>query len=305
MKRELLISGYEQKLKSLKTELDLRLKVETHEIKERKDESINDLMKNHEEAFKELKTYYNEITGENLELIRMYKEKLVAIRSQIEKNETIVEHLREKRVELKAPLNEAINQRTLLQKQLKNYEKDKMALKNAVGSLEELKKRERDHKEKQEELTKKFAKIESQRNDMYQKFDTAVHQLKARAAHKNKVLDQVLAVRQAELEKKEVQMRELVQRSQLDQATVDDVTNKVKEAVEAKNSIVTNLRYSIAHATKAYNDAIRVYESKLVTFGIPAEELSLELLETCTYIKHAGRTRRSCLIFMFEKLGDK
>ena len=51
----------------------------------------------------------------------------------------------------------------------------------------------------------------------------------------------------------------------------------MEEAIEAKNSIIRNLRYSMAHATKAYNDAIRVYEAKLVEFGIPAEELGLEL----------------------------
>jgi len=52
----------------------------------------------------------------------------------------------------------------------------------------------------------------------------------------------------------------------------------MEEAVEAKNSIIKNLRYSMAHATKAYNDAIRVYEDKLIQFGIPSEELGLELL---------------------------
>ena len=54
----------------------------------------------------------------------------------------------------------------------------------------------------------------------------------------------------------------------------------MEEAIEAKNSIIRNLRYSMSHATKAYNDAIRVYEAKLVEFGSPAEELGLELLDT-------------------------
>ena len=62
----------------------------------------------------------------------------------------------------------------------------------------------------------------------------------------------------------------------------------MEEAIEAKNSIIKNLRYSMAHATKAYNDAIRVYEAKLVEFGIPAEELGLELLETQTSNMPAG-----------------
>ena len=105
---------------------------------------------------------------------------------------------------------------------------------------------------------------------------------------KRKSLDSVLAVRQAELERKDVQLRELVQRSGLDQATVDEICKKMEEAIEAKNSIIKNLKYSMAHATKAYNDAIRVYEAKLVEFGIPAEELGLELLETQTSDMPAG-----------------
>jgi ADP-dependent phosphofructokinase/glucokinase len=42
-----LIENYEQKLEHLKEELDLRMKVEIHEIEERKNQHINDLMKNH------------------------------------------------------------------------------------------------------------------------------------------------------------------------------------------------------------------------------------------------------------------
>lgn len=86
MQREMLITSYENKLGELKKELELRMKVEIHEVEERKNEHINDLMKNHEEAFKEMKEYYNDITRENLELIRMYKEKLIDIRNQIEQN---------------------------------------------------------------------------------------------------------------------------------------------------------------------------------------------------------------------------
>jgi hypothetical protein len=48
------------------------------------------------------------------------------------------------------------------------------------------------------------------------------------------------------------------------------------------------LSYSIQHATKAYNDAIRVYEAKLVQFGIPAEELGFQPLQTITSTMPAG-----------------
>lgn len=52
------------------------MKVEIHEIEERKNEHINELMHNHEQAFTEMKQYQNDITRENLELIKQHREKL-------------------------------------------------------------------------------------------------------------------------------------------------------------------------------------------------------------------------------------
>ena len=130
-----LISNYERKLVELKEELELRMKVEIHEIEERKNQHINDLMKNHEEAFGEMKTYYNDITTENLELIRMHKEKLIDIRNQIDNNQVTVEHLKLRMVELKIPLANAITERDHLNQQLANYKNGVMALTNAKGQL--------------------------------------------------------------------------------------------------------------------------------------------------------------------------
>jgi growth arrest-specific protein 8 len=61
----------------------------------------------------------------------------------------------------------------------------------------------------------------------------------------------------------------------------------VKESIEGKSQNIKNLKYS-HHATKAYNDAIRVYEAKLVQFGIPAEELGFQTLQTITSTMPAG-----------------
>lgn len=80
----------------------------------------------------------------------------------------------------------------------------------------------------------------------------------------------------------------MIQKSGLNPGTVDEIMTKMKEAIEQKNNLLRNLKYSLAHATKAYNDAIRVYEAKLIEFGIPAEELGLELLETNTSTMPAG-----------------
>lgn len=64
---------FEERLFRLKEELDLKLKVEVHEVEERKNLHINELIRNHEGNFKELKDYYNDITSQNLKLIRDHK----------------------------------------------------------------------------------------------------------------------------------------------------------------------------------------------------------------------------------------
>ena len=63
-------------MKLLRDDLELRRKVEILEIEERKNNHINELMKKHEKAFGEIKNYYNDITHNNLDLIRSLKEEV-------------------------------------------------------------------------------------------------------------------------------------------------------------------------------------------------------------------------------------
>ncbi len=190
--------------------------------------------------------------------------------------------------ELERPLAKARHDRDILKKQLATFDKDIMALRNAKARLVVLKKKVKDIKVERKDLEEKFLKVEKEKQDMYSKYEVAIEQLRQRTDYKNQVLDEKQNVLQNEYERKEVQLQELVQRSGLDQRTVEDICKKMEEAIEAKNSILRNLKYSLAHATKAYNDAIRVYEAKLVEFGIPAKELGLELLETNTSNMPAG-----------------
>jgi hypothetical protein len=44
-----------------------------HEVEERKNTHINELMRKHEKAFAEIKCYYNDITQNNLDLIKTLK----------------------------------------------------------------------------------------------------------------------------------------------------------------------------------------------------------------------------------------
>jgi len=61
-------------------------------------------MINHEQAFREMKEYYNDITRENLEIIKLLKEKYTDIKAQIAQNESTVLELKKGVKDMLAPL---------------------------------------------------------------------------------------------------------------------------------------------------------------------------------------------------------
>ena len=67
-----------------------------------------------------------------------------------------------------------------------------------------LKKRVKDTKQERKDLEVKFLKVEKEKADMYEKFETAIAQLRAKADYRNTILDEKLSVFNNELERKEV-----------------------------------------------------------------------------------------------------
>lgn len=221
--KSLLIKSYEMKLDQLKKELELRLKVEIHEIEERKNQHYNNLMKNHESAFRDMKDYYNDITRENLELIRVNRENLADVHKSIDEKKEKIDSYKIMNEKLQIPLMDAKDKRNTLRKQLATYEKDQMSLRNAKAQFKVLSKKVRDFEVMKKELDEKMDKVDKEKNDMYAKFEVAVDQLKDKAEYKNSLLDEKLAQLEEEHLRKETQLHELIQRSVVEPKTVDEI----------------------------------------------------------------------------------
>jgi len=205
-----LIDNYELKLRRLHDELELRMKVEIHEIEERKNQHINDLMLNHEAAYREMKEYYNDITRQNLELIKQHQERFIDLKAQTAANEQTVADLKKRVKEKKPTLTIAVQTRDNLRKGVKKFDNDVMALRNARGFLNELQEQMTKMKTDRENLEKEFLRVQNDKEDMYRKFEVAVDQLRARSNYKNEQLENKLGMFQNEYEKKELTLRELV-----------------------------------------------------------------------------------------------
>merc|ERR1719396_178950 len=96
---------YEQQVEELKIDLELRRKVEIHEIEERKNQHINELLFNHQEAFDEIKAYYNDITRDNLQLIKNLRDEITDMRDREKRNQKAMQVLNQENKDLQEELN--------------------------------------------------------------------------------------------------------------------------------------------------------------------------------------------------------
>jgi len=114
------------KLKNLEDDLELRRKVDIHEIEERKNLHINDLMRNHERAFRQMKSYYNDITNDNLQLIKDLKSEVVEKKKKAVGVQKTMFDIGQENMRLSEPLNAAVSEVADLRAQLKDQEKDRL-----------------------------------------------------------------------------------------------------------------------------------------------------------------------------------
>lgn len=68
----------------------------------------------------------------------------------------------------------------------------------------------------------------------------------------------------------------------MDPRNFKEIQKKFGDRIQLKNQEIQNLQFLIHQATKSYNDCLRVYEAKLVSLGVPSEDLNFEPLDTIT-----------------------
>jgi hypothetical protein len=327
----------EKKLKLLRDELELRRKVEILEVQERKNAHINELMRKHERAFGEIKNYYNDITHNNLDLIRSLKEEVADMNKKLAANEKLMFEIAQENKKLSEPLTRALKEvrarpgeraradasararaaparlsaraRSLvahstrrsaaarrppaaqvekLRHELANYQKDKMSLQNAKSRLHVLETQLRDLSWEHEVLEQRFGAVEKERDELYDHFESTIYEVQQKSGFKNLLLEKKLDAQAESLEKKEAQLGEVLAAANLDPTMLGAVTRKLDDVLDSKNSALKGLQYELDRVTKAHNDVIRVYESKLTEFGIPVEELGFRPLVTSTGTGPAG-----------------
>ena len=279
---------YEKKYRELREEMEQQRRQEVHEIEERKDEHINELMRKHERAFSEIKTYYNDITHNNLELIKNLKEDLENQKDDQAKNEKLMFEIAQENQKLSEPLVKALKDVDTLKMELQHYEKDKLSLKDSKAKVLVYEKELKTTMWEHEVLSQRFAQVQRERDELYEKFESTIYDVQQKSGFRNLLLEKKLTAVEETLEKKDAQLSEVLAASNLDPAVLGQVTNKLDDLLEEKNKAIQDLQFEIARVMKAHNDLLRTYEAKLAEYGIPKQELGFQPLRTDTSTGPAG-----------------
>merc|ERR1711988_623624 len=266
---------YDRKLDSLRDELELRRKVELHELEERKSLHMNTLIENHQQAFAEIKNYYNAITQDNLSLIKSLKEEVVDMKKKDADNEKVMMKISQENKNLVEPLHSALNKVEDHRQQLKNYEKDKNSLKQGKARLGQLQHQLRQRQKEYETLESTFEQVEAERNQLFEQFEEVVQGVRLSAAQKGATLEEKLQNAMAQFEQREVQLQEVMTTGGISKETHADIFGELEGQLDDKKQTAEALEYELIRLQKLHNDCIKVFEAKFRECGIEADDIRM------------------------------
>jgi hypothetical protein len=243
-------SKYEKRMKGVREDLDLKRKNEIHEIEERKNSQINALMKNHDKAFTEIKNYYNDITLNNLALINSLKEQVEEMKKKEERSEKAMIDITAENKRLSEPLQQALSECESLKRELTHYKKDKASLQNTKARLKVLEEKHKDLLWEHEVSEQRFQQVERERDELYEKFVDRVIGVQQKTGFKNSILEKKVLLLQESLEKKEIQISEVLKATNLDPSVLSSLTMRLEQVLNSKNQQIKELQYDLGKVTK-------------------------------------------------------
>jgi len=270
-----LAASYSEIQEDLKKDLDLQTKLQIHEIEERKNLHINDLIFNHQKSFNKMKEYYNSITRDNLDLIRSLKTELSELERKIKNHEAKYQDILSENKKLNLPLTKAKNEVLSLNKKLVNYTKDRRSLKSNQKHLLSLTNKLNAEQKQSRELKHKYQLLLHSKTSLLHKYcnikipessqSQSQHIEPAGNDHNdvNQRLQQQLADYQGQFRLKQNQLDQILKEANLDQVVISHLTNKLNTIIDHKNHQIEQKRLDVTKVHKMHDDLLRVYQAKV------------------------------------------
>ena len=267
---------YEARMKKTRDALDRRRKDEIKAIEDRKLVMIEQLMAEHQKEFTDIKNYYNDITHNNLDLIKSLKEEVKEL-EMIERNDQI--RLNEKRAEnkkLTAPLKKMQEDLVRLKSELEEYKKEKAEMRRVKALLVGVEEENAAIVWEHETLSQRFAELKSERDELRRNFHASVFDVKQKSAFRSLLFEKKLAAMQRVQEEREAQLVEVLSRANLDPTVLGQVKGHIDDVLQRKNVEARQLQQEVARLQSLHEELRDSVATKLHEYGLTMSELGFD-----------------------------
>nr|XP_014285640.1 growth arrest-specific protein 8 [Halyomorpha halys] len=263
----------EKRLQKIKNYYETKNKMEITQIVENKNDVIHTLEGNHVKDLVEMKTYYKKITDNNLELISDMKEELVGLKSENGKMKNLIAKLKMENNTLVKPLEDAKERTRLLEKQLEDYKKNKSSLFEMHRRFSSLQKNFDEITTKKDVSEMEIEKLEFEKDEIKAHYSTFILNIQKKNALRVNVLEKKISVLESELERKEIQVAQLIHKTNVDPKTIIHAANKLQQAMIKREKRMEKLQIELGKLAKLHDEMIDDFLAKAKEFKIPPELL--------------------------------
>ncbi|KAG5490064.1 hypothetical protein JKF63_00183 [Porcisia hertigi] len=262
-------AAYEAKLSTLREDMELRRRAEVQDAEERYNLHINHLLQQHENKFTEMKTYYNHITQNNLEIIQSLKDEIATMKKNDDHNEGVMFEIERENENLVAPLEQLEKEVAELQAKKQQHIQDKENLRSTRSRYRLLQQQLNTLQREKETLEDQYKSVYNEREDLRAKFESALREAMDVVAERNNSLHQDLIEAHARLEQRDAQLSGVLRAMGLEPASMELISSEIDAEVQQKNQIIKDLHFEMRRVEKKMNAMVEEYERRCRAVGLP------------------------------------
>ena len=162
-----------------------------------------------------------------------------------ERNEKMMAEVMAENKRLSEPLQAALNECEQLKKQVQNYEKDKMALRNTKGRLKLIEEKAKDLEWQHEVLLQRYNQVETERDGLKFSFTDKLVNIQQKSSLKSMMLEKKVQNLTEEVEKKEAEAKSnIIASSNLEEQM--RAKKELEQLLERKNIEIKRLQIEVA-----------------------------------------------------------
>lgn len=252
--------NYEEKIKMLESDLELRLRIEIHELEERKNLHRSVLVKYFDDR---MATWKQENINQIKDNINLIKVNTTNYDSLVIENQQLIQEEAElvKLIALKSKeLEDSKQKHSAVMNRLAKYYNQEINMSNMKAKIGSLKEKLNEIKIKTEEAFIQKETLMKEISEIMNKYQRAIEKFKERAEHNNKTLDTLLQNKKREFSNKEESIEEILRNvdviarednnSGFNRESVMNFLEDIKTVLVTKTQIINSLKFSISKATK-------------------------------------------------------